>query len=212
MDKLNLPNDPRITEKVKMAIAFAIAAHEAGPVANRVRKYDGKRYYTHPIAVMLILLFHVPNITEDQLIAAILHDVLEDVYAGDVDAGFAAIELLFGTVVANMVLDLTDVFTHEAYPDMNRAARKAAEADRLSRIPVLSKTVKLADLIHNTSSIVKALEQGKDGFAYKYMHEKEVLLVALADGDAALHVMASKAVTDFFATHGRKPKKKNVEG
>ena len=210
MDNLNLPNDPRITDRVKMAVAFAVAAHEAGPVNNRVRKFDGKRYYTHPIAVMLILLHKVPNVTETQLIAAVLHDVLEDVYVDDPIAGQNAIKFMFGMDVLMTVVDLTDVYTTEAFPDSNRAKRKAAEADRLSAVPDDSKTVKLADLIHNSKSIVQALEQGKDGFAYKYMHEKETLLVALKGGDSTLHAMASRIVEDFFDKHGRKPKKKDA--
>lgn len=182
-----------------MAKAFMIVAHETGPAANRVRKFDGKRYWTHPISVMNILVKHVPNVTVTQLIAALLHDVIEDTHFG-----YAIIKFLFGKEVADMVLHLTDVYTTEAFPNMNRKRRKEMETERLSTIPNAAKTVKLADFAHNSESIITALEAGEDGFAYMYMREKEAALPALRGGDPVLHAVCRKIVDDFYATHGKR--------
>ena len=65
-------------------------------------------------------------------------------------------------------LQVTDVFTHEAYPELNRKIRKGMEADRLATISDDAKLVKLADMIDNTSSIT----EHDPGFAKLYLAEK----------------------------------------
>lgn len=56
--------------------------------------------------------------------------------------------------------------------------------------PQLVKTIKLADLISNTKSIV---EHDKN-FARIYIKEKELLLEVLADGDENLYKFAKELV------------------
>nr|DAH57188.1 MAG TPA: HD domain-containing protein [Caudoviricetes sp.] len=55
-----------------------------------------------------------------------------------------------------------------------------------------SKTIKLADLISNSRSIVK---HDKD-FARVYIKEKELLLDVLTEGDTTLYAMAKQIVED----------------
>ncbi|MEO0828837.1 MAG: hypothetical protein AAFY03_00050 [Pseudomonadota bacterium] len=64
----------------------------------------------------------------------------------------------------------------------NRAARKAAEAQRLSQISPDAQTIKYADLISNTNSIV---ERDK-GFAKVYLAEKDAILKVMRDGNPEL--------------------------
>ena len=186
-------NSEKITPKVKEAFAFCVAAHEAGPVENRVRKYDGNRYWSHPLEVMYILL-KLDNVSENQLIAALLHDVLEDVYVDDMDAGYTIIDLLFHTIVADMVVDLTDVYTTKDYPNKNRKERKTLEIARFAKFSNEVKTIKLADFKHNSESIINS----KDNFAKIYMKEKSEALVALQGGDKVLHMDCVNIVNEFF--------------
>ena len=64
--------------------------------------------------------------------AAENHDVLEDVFPLNPYYSEVKIRELFGDTVANYVIELTDVFTKENYPDKNRTERKALECNRLS--------------------------------------------------------------------------------
>lgn len=81
--------------------------------------------------------------------AALLHDVLED----GVDAGkpVTAYDLKsrWGVAVATIVLDVTDVFTPEACPQISRRYRKALEAVRLALTSDEARFVKYLDIEDN---------------------------------------------------------------
>jgi guanosine-3',5'-bis(diphosphate) 3'-pyrophosphohydrolase len=152
------------------AIAFAAKAH-----GEQKRKYTGEPYIVHPIAVAQIL----GNIFPDYvIIAAILHDTVEDTPATP-----QSISENFGYKVAGLVKELTDVFTKEEYPGLNRAQRKSCECDRIATISFEAKSIKLADLIDNTESIVLH----DPGFAKTYLAEKQDMLRVLSDGHAGLY-------------------------
>jgi (p)ppGpp synthase/HD superfamily hydrolase len=153
------------------AIAFAATAH-----AGQLRKYDGLPYIVHPIEVMTILHQTASIVTEDQLCAAVLHDVVEDT-----SVNIDTIRRRFGTGVADLVFELTDQFV---LPEQgNRAARKAAECARLACISPAAQSIKYADLISNTRSIV----EHDAGFARTYLDEKERILKVMIDGDVQLY-------------------------
>lgn len=156
---------------VSKALAFAAAAHGS---INHVRKYTGEPYIQHPLEVMEIVS-GVPH-TDEMLAAALLHDTIEDTPTTRED-----IELEFGHKVAVLVMELTDQ-CHEG----NRATRKAAEAARLATISPDAQTVKLADFISNTRSIV----QHDPGFAKIYLREKSQVLAVMRSGDASLFEQA----------------------
>lgn len=167
-----------IWKQLDSAIAFAATAH-----AEQVRRYDGLPYITHPIRVMEILHSTAAIVSEDQLVAAVLHDVVEDT-----PVTIQTIERRFGEGVARLVFDLTDQFVR---PEQgNRAARKALERERQSKISPQAQDIKLADLIDNTSSI--ALHD--PGFARLYLEEKRKLLEVMTDGDHALYRRARESL------------------
>jgi (p)ppGpp synthase/HD superfamily hydrolase len=143
-------------DRIQQATVFATQAH-----AGQKRKYTGEDYIVHPIAVAELVRERGGD--EDQIIAALLHDTVEDTNTTIED-----IEREFGIVVATFVEELTDVFTHEAYPDNNRAQRKCWEADRLATISDKAKLIKLCDMIDNTSTIV----ENDHSFARVYLKEK----------------------------------------
>lgn len=145
------------------------------------RKYTGEDYIYHPIEVMQIVK-SVPH-TQEMLAAALLHDVVEDC-----GVKIETIGRLFGPKVCSMVNDLSDISVPE---DGNRATRKAIDRDWISWAGSKSKTIKLADLISNSKSI---LEHDRD-FAKVYIKEKELLLQVLTEGDPTLYAQASDIVT-----------------
>ena len=150
-------------DRIQHATVFATQAH-----AGQKRKYTGDDYIVHPIAVAKLVADN--GGTENQIMAALLHDTIEDtgVTYGDVRRAF-------GKEVAGLVLELTDEFTTEMYPDDNRAQRKAWENARLADVSIEAKLIKLCDMIDNTSSIV----EHDPGFAKVYLGEKLALYSAM---------------------------------
>lgn len=167
-----------MSDRVKQAIAFATKAHR-----NQKRKYTGEPYVTHPIAVMEIV--QEVSHTEDMLVAAVLHDTVEDT-----DVTLDDIQSEFGATVAKYVDGLTDISRPE---DGNRAERKAMDrAHTAVQCPEV-KTIKLADLIHNTLSI----EKHDPSFYKVYRLEKIALLEHLSEGDPQLFHRAQAQVGGF---------------
>ena len=167
---------------VSKADAFACAAHAA---VKQVRKYDQQPYINHPREVREILLkFAVDPVAPGQEAAALLHDVVEDT-----GVELALIRTEFGDLVAKLVEDLTDVSRPE---DGNRRVRKQKDLEHTAAASPLSKSIKLADLISNSRSIV---EHDPD-FARVYLHEKARILDVCADADAGLLAEARRVLEE----------------
>jgi hypothetical protein len=149
---------------------FATYHHK---MVQQVRKYTGDPYIVHPAAVVEIV--RGTHYTEDMVAAAWMHDTVEDT-----QATIAEITEAFWPRVASLVEMLTDVSRPE---DGNRAARKAIDRTHLSHASPDAKTIKLADLIDNTRSIVAH----DPAFACVYLAEKAALLEVLREGDPRLY-------------------------
>ena len=163
---------------VHKAQVYAIAAHAA---VGQKRKYTSEPYIVHPAEVASIVAC-VPGATPDMVAAAWLHDVVEDTGCTITD-----IHLSFGPEIAALVHWLTDVSEPH---DGNRAARKAIDRAHTALAPAEAQTIKLADLISNSRSIM----QYDPEFAKVYLEEKRLLLEVLTKGDRGLHAQASKFV------------------
>lgn len=163
---------------VHKAQVFAIAAHAS---VQQKRKYTGEPYIVHPAEVARIVA-SVPGSTPDMVAAAWLHDVVEDT-----GCTFTDIHMNFGIDIATLVGWLTDVSKPE---DGNRAHRKAVDREHTARAPAEAQTIKLADLISNSRSIMRH----DPAFAKTYLEEKRLLLEVLTKGDPGLHAEASKYV------------------
>lgn len=172
---------------------FGRIAHDS---IEHKRKYSGEPYWTHTEAVADTIARIGGD--DDSLQAAHLHDYREDVVTALLNSGrFETLGYLetmyhfkFNEKVKSLVSELTDVFTKERFPHLNRAKRKALEAERISRISNEAKTIKLADLIDNTKSIT--LNDPK--FAETYLKEKAQLLKALVGGNPVLMLRAQEVI------------------
>lgn len=146
------------------------------------RKYTGEPYWHHVVAVAEIVSKYEPRGIE----IALCHDLYEDTECDEVTLRNCLIESGYlreeAWVIHYGIMDLTDYYTHQRFPDMNRTTRKSQEAYRLGRIPPLSQSVKYADLINNTESIVKY----DPGFAVKYLEEKVQILDKMRNGNIHL--------------------------
>jgi len=165
---------------IDFACSFAEKAHE-----GQKRKYTGEPYINHPVEVAQI----VASVTDDceTICAAFLHDVIEDCGVTKrklIDAGLG-----FG--IAQMVAELSDV---SVLTDGNRATRKAIDRYHTAKASNRAKTVKLADLISNSKSIIE--HGGK--FAGIYMEEKKLLLGVLVGGDEKLMAECKNIVNSYY--------------
>ena len=150
------------SESFARAWAFASKAH-----ANQVRKYTGRPYVEHPLAVARMVSRFEHD--DDMLLAAVLHDTVEDT-----PVTLRDIAREFGDPVAFLVSDLTDV-SHLS--DGNRAVRKRRDLLHTAAAQPRAKTVKLMDLVHNSLSIVRH----DRGFARQFLLEMQATLAVLRD-------------------------------
>jgi (p)ppGpp synthase/HD superfamily hydrolase len=131
---------PFLTERFDDALAYASHIHRA-----QRRKGSEIPYVSHLLAVAAIALENGAD--EDQAIAALLHDAVED------QGGLAQLETIrarFGEAVAAIVADCTDA--HEE-PKPEWRPRKEAYIASLAHKPARSLAVSLADKTHNASAI-----------------------------------------------------------
>jgi len=157
------------------AAAFAGWAHRA-----QKRKGSGHPYINHPAAVAEIVR-SIPH-DEEMVLAAWLHDTVEDT-----EATIEMIEADFGKGVAELVSWLTDV---SKPTDGGRATRKALDRAHTAKAPPRAKTVKLADLLDNSRTIL----ENEFSFARLYVEEKVLLLDVLREGDPILWARADELV------------------
>lgn len=157
---------------------------EAHDSIGQKRKYDLSPYWTHTERVAG-LVSQVIN-DEDVIIAALGHDSQEDVLPVNPKYNSDLITKEFGENVTSLILQLTDVYTKESYPQFNRAKRKLLEAQRLGTITPEGKSLKICDLIDNTTDILSH----DRGFGIQYLKEKEMILPYLKEGNQTLFLRA----------------------
>jgi (p)ppGpp synthase/HD superfamily hydrolase len=161
---------------IQEAKEYVHAGHDS---IGEKRKYgENVPYWRHVDWVERIV--HLVTNNPNMRIAALAHDLIESVDKPPYD--IVTIAQKFGGEVAMLVRELTDVYVAKNFPRWNRAERKKYEAIRLGFVSNDAKTIKLADLIHNTFSIVfYDLD-----FAKTYLQEKRNLLPRLIGGNKIL--------------------------
>lgn len=177
------PAEPvaRMSRLETVAKLFATERHGA---INHVRKYTGEPYINHPAAVVEIL--KTVRHTEEMVAAAWLHDTVEDT-----DTTLLEIKDIFGLEVSMYVEMLTDI---SVPGDGNREVRKRIDREHTAMAMPSAKTIKLADLIENSVSIIERDPK----FAKVYMREKALLLNVLKEGDSILWKIADAIVKRYI--------------
>ena len=172
----------QLPEIALLAQGFAMCAHR-----NQPRKFEDAPYMVHPIRVARI----VHEYTDDANIiaAAMMHDVLEDT-----DVTAEEMRKVFGDVITDLVLEVTDV---SRPGDGKRAARKEKDKEHLARSSAGGATIKLADIIDNAIGIAAH----DKGFAPVYLREVEALLQVLKHGDKRLWERARLTLLEARTRH-----------
>lgn len=155
-----------LSSRFEEALILATRLH-----TNQVRKGTRIPYVAHLLAVTALVLEDGGD--EDQAIAALLHDAVED--QGGIET-LDEIRKLFGERVAHIVEGCSDSFESPKPPWKERKVNYLRHL-REANIDVLR--VSLADKLHNACSILRDLQQngdviwerfngGKDGTLWYY--------------------------------------------
>ncbi|ROR08867.1 HD domain-containing protein [Erwinia sp. JUb26] len=167
---------------------YATKAHAA---AGQRRKYTDEPYIVHPAAV--VELVRSVSDDEEMLAAAWLHDTVEDT-PGTLDD----LEQRFGPRVASLVAMLTNSGN---LPGQNRTARKVAHFRHTAAASPDAQTIKLADIIDNTRSIIHF----DPHFARIYLIEKRVQITLLTAGNKTLWQLADRIIEQGIHQLGQPP-------
>jgi len=156
-------------KRLLQTLAFAADKHR-----NQRRKdADASPYINHPIALANVLANEGGIEDERVLMAAILHDTIEDTETTD-----AELEKLFGQEVKNIVLEVTD---DKSLPKAERKRLQIEHAPNLSR---RAKLVKLADKICNLRDMA---ENPPADWSLERRHDYFEWAKAVVDGMRGVH-------------------------
>ncbi len=143
-----------ITQRFSAAVEYARRAH-----AGQTRKGTAIPYLYHLLGVASLVLEHGGD--EDQAIAGLLHDVVEDCGAQHAEL----VRQQFGDAVAQIVADCTDGSAESKQsamtPESKRAdwlQRKRAYLAHLAEVDAYSLLVSGCDKLHNARAILNDIE------------------------------------------------------
>lgn len=171
-----------VTEHEKEMAKFAALAHAT---VGQLRKHTFEPYIVHPTNVAALV--RGVGGTWEMICAAYGHDLIEDC-----SVTAEEIEARFGKTVAEYIVWLTDVYVLPEHG--NRKERKVLELERLKHAPAEVMTIKLADLIDNTTSIT--IHDPK--FAVTYMREKMEALPYFMSGNRELFQRACSQLIRYY--------------
>jgi len=169
-----------LTERYADALQLAWRLHH-----GQLRKGTQIPYVSHLIAVSSLALEHGAN--EDEAIAALLHDAVED--AG----GLATLDMIrqrFGAAVAAIVDGCTDA---DVEPKPPWRPRKEAYLAHLASASLSVRLVSNADKLHNARSILSDLRVHGPALWGRFNAPKEGTL------------WYYRSLVQAFARHGRTP-------
>jgi (p)ppGpp synthase/HD superfamily hydrolase len=137
-----------LSARILAAASFAAATH----ATHRRKNAAAEPYINHPLEVAQILAEH--DAPEVAILAALLHDTVEDSADDPEPVTLAALEARFSAEVAAIVAEVSD---DKSLPKETRKALQIAQAPKKS---AAAKMVSLADKISNLRSMAVAPPAG----------------------------------------------------
>jgi guanosine-3',5'-bis(diphosphate) 3'-pyrophosphohydrolase len=130
-----------VDDSIRLLRAFAFAAEKHRN--HRRKDVNASPYINHLISAARILAEEGQVTDMDLIVAAILHDTIEDT-----ETTYAELEAQFGTLVAEIVREVTDDTT------LRKAARKQLQEQRAPNASSRAKQLMIADKISNILDII----------------------------------------------------------
>ncbi|OQY35577.1 MAG: phosphohydrolase [Anaerolineaceae bacterium 4572_5.1] len=155
-----------LTTRFEEALTYAFQLHN-----GQIRKISGVPYITHLLSVAALVLEAGGD--EDETIAALLHDAVEDQGGHQT---LSEVQRRFGKRVAEIVDGCTDAYV---FPKPPWKDRKVAYLEHLREATSSVRLVSLADKLHNARCLYQSLQikgegiwevfnGGKDGTLWYY--------------------------------------------
>ncbi|MDP6775617.1 MAG: HD domain-containing protein [Candidatus Latescibacteria bacterium] len=187
-----MPGDPKAQTRFEEAIVFAHRLH-----AGQVRKASNTPYIAHLLSVASLVL--EAGGSQDEAVAALLHDAVEDQGGREV---LAEIRRRFGDAVARIVEGCSDT---DRTPKPPWRERKVSFIASLADATPEVRRVTAADKLHNVLSLLwdyrksgdtiwDVFNGGKEGTLWYY---REVACALGRDADAPLAQELSRAVAEL---------------
>lgn len=139
------------------------------------KRGDGKTpYIQHPVSVARILHDEAGVRDDDTIIAALLHDTIEDT-----DATEAELTDLFGRIVAGVVSEVTNP------PDIG-ANKNQWQIEHAATLSPRARNLKVADKLANLRDIIAAPPNWSEDRKLKYYDHAAAMVEAMIDPDPTL--------------------------
>lgn len=140
------------------ALSWATMLHQ-----NQLRKANYTPYIGHLLSVAALVI--ESGGSEDEAIAALLHDSIED-------QGVSAqeIERRFGRNVRDWVVALTEF---EDYPKSSWRDRKQAYLEQIKTAPIEAVLISIADKVHNARSLLESQQIFHDDLWPKFFGDRK---------------------------------------
>jgi GTP diphosphokinase / guanosine-3',5'-bis(diphosphate) 3'-diphosphatase len=164
--------------RIARALKFAAIKH------RKQKRKDGETpYVNHPIELFDVLVNEGGVKDEDLLVAAILHDTVEDT-----DATPEELEAEFGAAVRGLVEEVTDD------KSLSQEERKARQVEAAPHKSVKAKQIKLADKICNLRDMAKSppVDWSRDRKS-KYIEWSKQVVEGLRGANEALESVYDEA-------------------
>lgn len=169
--------------KLLKAVNFAAEKHK-----KQRRKDDGSPYINHPLGVAQILDTIGGIEDEDILIAAILHDTIEDTQTTEKE-----LREIFGDRICDIVIEVTD---DKSEPKDIRKMKQVEKADKISRE---AKLVKMADKLHNLRDHIKGMESGEHFWEIERVQGYFIWSYAIVKKMAEINSGLEKELMEIFS-------------
>ncbi len=145
----SLEPEGRMTVRLECALRWSAIRH-----AGQTRKASSVPYFAHVAAVAMIV--DRAGFGEDAVIAALLHDVVEDT-----DATLADVEGAFGLAIREIVAACSEVKVDSEGRKRPWIDRKRDHLAAMAGADTNAHAVILADKLHNLTSIQLDLDEGR---------------------------------------------------
>jgi guanosine-3',5'-bis(diphosphate) 3'-pyrophosphohydrolase len=166
--------------KILMAASFAAEKH----TGHKRKGSDGQPYINHPLEVANLLV-NVGKVDDPEMVvAALLHDTVEDT-----DVSVEEIAERFGEKVAGYVRELTDD------KSLAKAERKQLQVEHAPHLSHGAKQIKIADKISNITDVIDNPPEGWDLKRRKeYVEWGEKVVAGLRGANADLEQLFDEVV------------------
>jgi (p)ppGpp synthase/HD superfamily hydrolase len=158
-----------LSERFDEALLYASRHHR-----EQLRKGSQVPYMTHLMSVSALVMEHGGS--EDQAIAALLHDAVEDAPAGTGGAVLDDIRSRFGNAVADIVRACSDGLDADGNRRGSWAERKRPYVAGLAHKPLDALLVTAADKTHNGLCIAADVRRYGRGFWSTFNASRDELL------------------------------------